>query len=312
MSGTNLCSYPSIYNLGHRAIADLFSVPVIVEEKIDGSQFSFGIDEDGGLRARSKGAEIHINSPEGMFARAVDTVKSLAPLLQPGWTYRGEYLQKPKHNTLAYDRVPKGHIIIFDVNVGLEEYLSPGDKKRASEDLGLECVPLLDTGQEFDADRLRELLDRQSVLGGQKIEGVVIKPQFYDLYGPDKKVLMGKFVSEAFKEIHGKAWKLSNPGPTDIRDAIADRYRTPARWQKAVQHLAERGAITDSPKDIGALLKEVVADVDKECADEMQAQLWAWAWPHIRRKISHGIPEWYKEQLLQRQFQPVDIEGGNR
>lgn len=40
-------SYPSIYNLGHRYIADLLTVPVIVEEKIDGSQFSFGLDEEG-------------------------------------------------------------------------------------------------------------------------------------------------------------------------------------------------------------------------------------------------------------------------
>jgi len=35
--------YCQIYNLGHRAIADLLRGPVIIEEKIDGSQFSFGL-----------------------------------------------------------------------------------------------------------------------------------------------------------------------------------------------------------------------------------------------------------------------------
>jgi ATP-dependent RNA circularization protein (DNA/RNA ligase family) len=38
-----ILSYPSIYALGHRAIRELFDGPVVVEEKIDGSQFSFGV-----------------------------------------------------------------------------------------------------------------------------------------------------------------------------------------------------------------------------------------------------------------------------
>ncbi len=36
-------SYPKIYGLGHKAITELLSDNVMVEEKIDGSQFSFGI-----------------------------------------------------------------------------------------------------------------------------------------------------------------------------------------------------------------------------------------------------------------------------
>jgi hypothetical protein len=48
-------SYPSIYNLGHRALTDLFSGGlVLVQEKVDGSQFSFGLI-DGVVRFRSKG-----------------------------------------------------------------------------------------------------------------------------------------------------------------------------------------------------------------------------------------------------------------
>jgi hypothetical protein len=51
-------SYPSIYNLGHRALQDLLTVSVNVEEKVDGSQFSFGITEEGEIKLRSKGAVI--------------------------------------------------------------------------------------------------------------------------------------------------------------------------------------------------------------------------------------------------------------
>ena len=38
-----LLSYPKVYNLGHKAITDLLLDPIIVEEKVDGSQFSFGM-----------------------------------------------------------------------------------------------------------------------------------------------------------------------------------------------------------------------------------------------------------------------------
>jgi len=120
--------YPSLYNLGRRAIERLLKVPVNVEEKVDGSQFSFGVTEAGEIKVRSKGAQLNVVAPEKMFARAIDVVKELAPSLTPGWTYRAEYLAKSKHNSLMYSRVPVKHLIVFDVCVGEEAYLSYGDK----------------------------------------------------------------------------------------------------------------------------------------------------------------------------------------
>lgn len=299
-------SYPSIYNLGHRAIADLFTVAVNVEEKIDGSQFSFGVTEDGELKIRSKGCQMLPDAPEKMFTLGVETAKQLAPMLHPGWTYRGEFLAKPKHNTLAYSRVPDGHVIIFDINTSEETYLAYADKVAEASRLGLECVALLASGMIESAADLRELLDRESTLGGQKIEGMVVKPRDYNLFGVDKKVLMGKFVSEAFKEIHGGEWRKENPTPTDIIDQIALDLKTPARWNKAIQHLAEAGKIDGSVRDIGALIKEVSSDIEKECADEIKDRLFRFAWPHIRRKVTAGLPEWYKDQLLRQQFENVE------
>jgi hypothetical protein len=298
-------SYPSIYNLGHRAVASLLTVPVNVEEKIDGSQFSFGIAEDGEIKVRSKGAQMIPDAPEKMFTAAVATVKELAPVLHPGWTYRGEFLAKPKHNTLAYNRIPRRHVLLFDINPGEEAYLSYCEKAAEADRIGLECVPLIYSGMMADLAAFRAFLDRESVLGGQKIEGVVVKPAAYDLYAQDKKVLMGKFVSEAFKEIHGGEWRKANPTITDIIDQIAMDLKTPARWNKAIQHLAEAGKIEGSSRDIGALIKEVPADIEKECVDEIKERLYRFAWPHIRRKVTAGLPEWYKDELLKRQFDEV-------
>lgn len=300
-------SYPSIYNLGHKAIADLLKAPVIVEEKIDGSQFSFGrFDSEeftSSIQCRSKGAVLHIDAPEKMFARAIESVRERIELLHPGWTYRGEYLQKPKHNALAYDRTPVGHIIIFDINTDEETYLGPSDKAREAERIGLECVPVLFQGMIEDIQTFRMLLDTVSVLGGQKIEGVVVKPLSYDLFGRDHKCLMGKFVSEAFKETHAASWKAANPNNGDILMTLGSAYTTQARWMKAMQHLREAGQLEDSPRDIGKLIKEVPQDILKECEDEIKAKLFGWAWPQIARMSTRGLPEWYKGELLKLQFE---------
>lgn len=296
--------YPSIYNLGHRAVAGLLDVPVIVEEKVDGSQISFGVSVDGELRMRSKGAEIHVDHPEGMFFKGVEVVKAIQDQLTPGWVYRGEYLRQAKHNTLAYDRIPANHIMIFDVQREDGSWLDWADKHREAERLGFECVLIhyVTEGMGLSIDTLQSILNSTSVLGGQKIEGVVIKPQNYNLYGEDKKVLMGKYVSEAFKEVHQGEWRSNNPSSGDIIQQLIVKYSTPARWQKAVQHLTETGLIDNSPKDIGLLMKEVSVDLLKEEEEEIKAALFDYAWKKINRGVVSGLPGWYKSLLLQRQF----------
>jgi hypothetical protein len=301
--------YPSIYALGHRYITDLLLDPVLVEEKIDGSQFSFGVftgDNGPFLRCRSKGCELNIIAPDNMFKRGVEVAQALQDKLHVGWTYRAEYLMKPKHNALAYDRIPKDHIIIFDINDGHESYLSYEQKAEEAARLGLEVVPKMYEGRIEDIQHFRSLLDTVSCLGGQKIEGVVIKN--YSRFGLDKKVLLGKFVSEAFKEVHAREWKAANPTQNDIVQQLVESLKTPARWNKAIQHLREAGQLEDSPRDIGLLIKEIPADIEKEETDYIKQKLFDWAWPHIRRGVVGGMPEWYKELLLAKQFEVTHAE----
>lgn len=300
MNDSSWHSYPSIYALGHRYLTELFLDDVQVEEKIDGSQFSFG-RFGGELRARSKGKQLEIDYPEKMFAAAVDVIKTLD--LHDGWTYRGEYLQKPKHNTLSYNRIPAGHIIVFDINTENETYMPYIDKQTEAARIGLETVPFIFHGKISSVDELLKHLDRESILGGTKIEGLVFKN--YHRFGQDKKAIMGKYVSEAFREVHATEFKKSNPKSGDILESLREAYKSEARWQKAVQHLREAGQITDTPQDIAALLKEVHDDIKRECEDEIKSKLYSWAIGHVLRSSVAGLPEWYKEQLLKKQFGEV-------
>lgn len=292
-------SYPKIWNIGHANIKEIFLEDVNVEEKIDGSQFSFGIF-DGVLKCRSKGVELDLNAPEKMFKKAVETVKSREKFLTNGYTYRGEYLEKPKHNTLAYNRVPTDNIILFDVNTGMEEYMPYEQKKLEAEKIGLEVVPQFFFGKVTDVEQLKAFLEQPSILGGQKIEGFVIKN--YARFDRFKQAMLGKFVSEAFKEIHQGDWRDRNPTPNTILDKLIVQYKTPARWDKAIQHLKERGELENSPKDIGKLLVEVKADLNTECGEEIKQKLLNWAIEQIERGVIAGFPQYYKTKLLESAF----------
>lgn len=290
-----------ILNLGHKGVQSIFENEVIVEEKVDGSFFSACV-ENGVLKTRSKGVVFdETRPPDKMFNKVVETATKLATLLQEGWTYRGEFLGKPKHNTLAYDRAPKDHWIIFDILRGEEDYLTYEEKVIECARIGLECVPLLYKGKISNSNELLNLMASTSILGGQKIEGLVIKN--YKKFGEDGKALFAKHVSEEFKEIHKADWKDRNPGQNDIITVIGQSLKTPARWNKAAQHLKEKGLLTDSPKDIGLLLKEIKEDTLLECSDMIKEQLYQWAKDKILSHVVNEFPQWYKEELVKKQFE---------
>lgn len=294
-----LSSYPKVYAIGHAAITELFADDVLVEEKVDGSQLSFGLI-DGELRIRSKGAIIYPDAPEKMFAVAVGAIRELVDRLHVGWTYRAEYLLKPKHNVLHYKRVPLHNLILFDINTGTEVYLSREDKEAEAKRLGLEIVPLLHVGRVSNPEELYKLLDRESILGGNAVEGIVAKN--YARFGADKKVLMGKFVREDFKETHSKEWKAANPSIGDVVERIIATLRNEKRWEKAIFHLRDAGTLENSPRDIGNLMKAVQEDVRAEEMDFIKDKLAEFALPRILRASAAGLPEWYKKRLLESAF----------
>jgi len=292
-------SYATVFQLGHKMIAEIFSSPVVVEEKIDGSSFSFGLI-DGELQCRSKGKQLILDAPEKMFTKAVATAQELSSLLHPGWVYRSEFLEKPKHNVLAYERVPLKNVIIFDIDTGGENYLTPQEKMDEAHRLGLECVTAFYSGMVESMDQFMQLLETISRLGGTRIEGLVVKN--YNVFTAEKKIALGKYVSERFKEVAGGEWRRANPTDADITNQLIIRYRTPARWEKAVQHLRERGELEESPRDIGKLIHEVPDDVLRECEQDIRDRLFAHFWPKIRRGVTVGLPEFYKEELAKKAF----------
>ena len=306
---TSWHSYADSNALGHPMLKELFFDEVTIEEKVDGSQFSFGVFGNE-IKFRSKGAQIYVtpegHSSEKMFDKAVQSVIKRQFALHDGWTYRVEYVPKPKAVTLTYDRVPVDFLIGYDVEIADSTFLNVAEKSIEFARIGLEVVPCYFMGRVEDLTMVKAMLEHVSVLGGQQIEGVCIKN--YHRFGPDKKILIGKYVSKDFKELHGREWAKGNPKSGDIVQEIIESVRTPARWAKAVQHLRESGKLTESPKDIGLLFREVPQDIKKECETDIRDALFKWAWDKIARGATAGLAEWYKKRLLEGQVIPAGHE----
>lgn len=293
-------SFPKIFAIGTQYITDLFREPVEVTEKVDGSQFVFG-KIDGKVCMRSKGAEVFPEAPQDMFKTAVDRVLNMD--LPDGFVFYCEYLRQPKHNVLTYSRVPKNNLVLFGVATAGGFLSARDDLVEHAIKLDIDVVPLVFQGEVSTPEALMGFMEQESFLGGPKVEGVVVKnyARPFLLGGQPIPLMAGKLVREDFKEVHRETWGKENTGRGKWEDFV-EGYRTEARWAKAAQRLRERGDATGTPKDIGALMKEVRQDIEAEERAEIERFLWKTFGPDLLRKATAGLPEWYKAELVRSAF----------
>ena len=299
-TGDKLCSYPKIWNLGHKEVVDIFADPVEVQEKVDGSQFSFGMIDDV-LMLRSKGVVIYQDNVPKLFQASVDTVLAVQEKLPENVVFRGEAFQGPHHNHLSYGRVPQGNIMLFDVMIAYSDYAPHSVVMEWAEKLGIEAIPSYGTHIIASIEEVENFLQRESVLGNCLVEGVVMKN--YIRFGVDSKPLMVKLVRADFREAQSASWAGAHIGSKGIIEVLGNRYCTEARWRKAVQHLQDDGILENAPRDIGKLMAAVPDDVLEEEKDAIMAALFKWAWPSLKRMTTRGLPEWYKDRLAKMQFE---------
>jgi hypothetical protein len=229
---------------------------------------------------------------------------------EPDTYFYGEYLQKPKHNTLHYKRVPQNHIVLFDAVVK-GKYVSRTELQLHAFNFGVDIIPELWTGNlseyvlskpkgmSLPLDFIKRLIETTtSYLGEEIIEGVVIKNYSQTiLLGGNMYPLFTKYVRESFKERHNADWKVRQP--KDNLQSWFEGFKSEARWQKSIIHAREKGLLQQAPQDIGPLMKMIQQDIQDEEEANIKNYLYKSFIQDILRKAVHGFPVWYKEQLLQ-------------
>ena len=295
----NIPGYTKVMTLGAFRTENALEGEVVLQEKVDGSQFGAGVNEDNEVVVRSHNRVMEINAPDKMFQLGVDHVRSVEKefitLGSDVYCYF-EYLQKPKHNTLTYERVPKNNLVLFDC-LSKGKWLDRDQLEYVGDTLQVDVIPELYRGI-VDIEKIKELLDTPSYLGKEKIEGIVIKNYTQTmLLGGQVFPLFTKYVREEFKERHNTEWKIKSP--KGALQEYVDGFKSEARWQKAFQYLKEKGEIENEPRDIGKLVPRVQEDIKEEEIENIKEFLYKKFIGDITRTAVRGLPEWYKEKLLE-------------
>ncbi len=301
-----LNGYPKIWALGSPEVRDnLFRGGVEVTEKIDGSQIGFGLDDAGRLLIRSKGAFIYnsgyVREPDSLFKAAVDYIISIKDRLHPQTAYYGEVLSSKHHNTLTYGSVPRNNVVLYGICSQGHWADDHEVLRKTAETLGLDAVPLLFSGVITNKSQLDEMMESISYYGETKVEGVVIKNYNQLAVSAYSSACFGKFVSERFKEANSATWS----GKTSKIEDFYRGFTNKARWEKTIQHLRDDGKLSDSPKDIGLVIETVLSDFETEQKESVKEQLYRVYIREIKRHVTAGLPEWYKNELAAGSFTSV-------
>ena len=295
--------YPKIAHL-NLSLAVQPEVMFFLEEKIDGSQFRAWLNEDGELVCGSKAVDYLREQPvDQMFRPAFDRVEAVKDSFKPGHFYFFEFVGKPKQNTLCYERVPRNNLVLFDVFCEHESvggrWFNESELTATANEMLFEPVNCFGSfaWKDLTFELVKELFEKESCLGRETIEGVVLKARSefqLNPYSRHYEPLLFKFVQEKFKERNDVEWKAKK---VNVVEALIETYRTEGRWLKAVQHLKEQGLLEKQPRDIPKVLTEVERDLLEEETEAVKEKLFQHFKSDLTRGWLRGIPIWYKELL---------------
>lgn len=266
-----------------------------ITEKIDGSQITW-LNTHEELTISSKKLILYPNQTiPKQFQPAVEYLIDNRDKIPTNIQFFAETLSKPRHNALKYERVPQNHLYLFAAKAW------PSSVSYSN----IYTLDMLASYMNIEPPHVVQSINDSSCLGGT-MEGIV-----YSCYNGENLCKI-KEVSEAFKEVKQvlKDRKKAMKGvSTDYWTEFKQRFKTEARWLKAIAHLNEQGLLNHDDSDIGLLFKEVSQDIVKEEQDTMVDFFNKHFRKELLKTACEGIPQFYREYLQNnREFSPATLQ----
>lgn len=304
--------YPKIrYREGYLEDEVIENAHFYIEEKIDGSQFRFSVSKYGETKFGSHHVEFQDGiTPKG-WATAIEGAKNAIQILQSDdfladhsfdeITFFCEYLQKPKHNTLNYGRIPEKNLYLFDILFtvnGKRTWAIPSYTEMIAEKIGLEKPHIIEILEHIPTnEHLEEIVEnKMSVLGNTKMEGVVVKSDYEIKYNnyPYPAPFMYKYVRKNFKEENGINWKQNNPSPMEFVTGLLNKEGV---WLKIVARAKDEGRLKGEIQDMKVIIEMLQKEFAEEYDDYLKEEIYKHFKPFIVRSVTKGLPEYYKRVL---------------
>lgn len=173
---------------------ELLAHEVLVEEKVDGANLGFSVDEHGVLRAQNRGAYLALDSSHGQWRPLkrwiAPRVDEFTDALFPDLMLFGEWCYAV--HTIRYTKLPDW-FLTFDVyDRARGEFWATQRRNALASKLGLAVVPALGSGS-FDIARLRRLLGRSQLTDGP-VEGLYLRAEVEGHLAARAKLVQREFV----------------------------------------------------------------------------------------------------------------------
>lgn len=231
--------YQHVERFGNSEVSDIEIGVCYVFPKIDGTNSSVWLNDDGKLKAGSRNRELTLENDNAGFYNSISKNDAITSYLKKHPTHRlfGEWLVPHSLKTYRDDAWRKFYI--FDVCVdsneketGLE-YIPYDIYKPLLEEFSLEYLAPLKIIKNGTYDNFIKELENNTFLiknGTGTGEGIVIKN--YDFYNRYGRQTWAKIVSSEFKEKHHKTMGAPTVENKMVEQEVVDEFVTGAFVEK--------------------------------------------------------------------------------
>lgn len=244
---------------------------IIVQEKIDGANFSIRYDEESnGIKAFSRKKMLDLgNNLRGAWEWSQRLNKNLVQgVLGNTLILFGEWLVS---HTIVYPDDKYHNAYFYDVwDTKTEKYLTQDKVKEIVEQLGLNYVPVFYEGEFVSWENLKQFVGRTD-LGGVNGEGIVVK-NMTRLNDPNTRLpFYTKIVADKFAE--KKSVKKFNESKLERRaklQTIVESIVTEGRVRKLVHKMVDDGMIPEDwdEHNMSDIAKNIGREVYYDCIKE--------------------------------------------
>lgn len=270
--------YIDIERIGHPDNLQLLQFPedeIVVEEKVDGGNGCFWLEEDGSLHFGSRNRDLTHEKDEKTFKKERNALIALleGKTLNPDYIYFIEWMAR---HTIKYTNAPA----VIGIDIRHRRSMVPGQpglflsrdaREKEFERIGIPNVPVVWRGRSGDLAKMdvNALIPPSAYYEG-KAEGIVLKNQSRKAPVGNHQ-LCGKVVAEEFKE-NNKAVFGSIKSREDDTQMLVEKYVTTARIRKAILRNMNENGEALSMEMMKHLYTDVLKDVFKEEIDAIMKE----------------------------------------
>lgn len=245
------------------AVGDCYIFP-----KIDGTNASVWLDEEGNIKAGSRNRELTLEKDNAGFYLYVLKNKKFKDYLtkHPNHRLYGEFLVPHSLKTYREDAWRKFYV--FDVTIDKDdgvEYIPYDLYKPMLEQYELDYIPPIAKIRNPSYEALIKSLDKNEFLiedGQGRGEGIVVKN--YDFYNKYNRQVWAKIVTTEFKEKHVKAMGYNEIKEKKmVEEMIIDDFATDAFIEKEYAKIVnEKGGWKSQfiPMLLGKIFSELIKE----------------------------------------------------